>query len=217
MTSDDINRLALKNFYETNKEEYFHRRNSGDSELWDEQYKWKILPELNSAFKDIARVTPESIHGIINTLHKNNPNKGSFTHWIELDNLKPFADKPFSYNLINAAWQSSTENIGRNIDAANSLAKNLSSDTKFGPATWGFILAAKNCDKFALYHDNIMKQLAELNSVNKLVEVGEKYQLLNGSALYVGELMQQDKLTDRLEYQALNGQDFFWVINLAKG
>ena len=50
--SSDINKLALKNFYETHKEEYFKRRDSGDKSLWDEQYKWDILPRLN---KELAK------------------------------------------------------------------------------------------------------------------------------------------------------------------
>lgn len=35
----EINKVAFRAFYETHKDEYYRRRNSSDSTLWDEQYK----------------------------------------------------------------------------------------------------------------------------------------------------------------------------------
>lgn len=43
----EINKVALKAFYDLHKEDYFRRRRSGDAKLWDELYKWDILPRLN--------------------------------------------------------------------------------------------------------------------------------------------------------------------------
>ena len=39
---NNINEVALKSFYETHKDEYYRRRNSGDKKQWNEQYKWDI-------------------------------------------------------------------------------------------------------------------------------------------------------------------------------
>ena len=58
--SSDINKLALKNFYQTPKEEYFKRRSSGNKKLWDEQYKWDILPALNQKLSGFNKITKEN-------------------------------------------------------------------------------------------------------------------------------------------------------------
>lgn len=77
---------------------------------------------------------------------------------------------------------------------------------------YGYMLAARDCDKFAIYHTNLVKQLVELGVGDKPKTKGEGYKLLNDSALYLGELMQADKLTTNLEQKALNGHDFMWVV-----
>lgn len=35
-----MNKVALKKFFEQNKEDYYSRRNSGDIKKYDEEYKW---------------------------------------------------------------------------------------------------------------------------------------------------------------------------------
>lgn len=62
-----ISRLQLKSFYESNKDEYYSRRNSGDSAQWDEGYKWDIFPKLNEVLAEYTTLTAVDI---VNSLPK---------------------------------------------------------------------------------------------------------------------------------------------------
>ncbi len=88
-------------------------------------------------------------------------------------------------------------------------------DKKFSPSTYAYLLAAQNCDSFSIYRDNLLKEVAELCQINKpgSLSQGEKYQILNESVTYLGELMKADKneYSDLDWYTALNGQDFLYV------
>lgn len=75
----------------------------------------------------------------------------------------------------------------------------------------GYMLTARDCDQFAIYHTSLVKELVELGVDDKPKNKGEGYKLLNDSALYLGELMQADELTTNLDQRALNGQDFLWA------
>ena len=56
-----INKLALQAFYESHRDEYLRRRFSGDKTLWDESYKWDILPRLNKELAAYDSVNGDSI------------------------------------------------------------------------------------------------------------------------------------------------------------
>lgn len=56
-----INKLALQAFYESHRDEYLRRRFSGDKALWDESYKWDILPRLNKELAAYDSVNGDSI------------------------------------------------------------------------------------------------------------------------------------------------------------
>ena len=58
-----------------------------------------------------------------------------------------------------------------------------------------------------------MRQVAEICGIDKpaAVSQGKKYALVNDAALYLGELMQRD-VSEKSYIQALNGQDFLWVV-----
>ena len=86
--SSDINKLALKNFYETHKEEYFKRRDSGDKSLWDEQYKWDILPRLNKELAKFDKITKDNVSEFILIITQNT-NKSNFANWRDTVDLMP--------------------------------------------------------------------------------------------------------------------------------
>ena len=221
MPNVEINKLALKNFYETRKEEYFKRRSSGNKKLWDEQYKWDILPALNQKLSSFNKITKENVTDFI-AIVNDNSNKSNFAHWIDMDDLKLLADLPYGNQILDIVWQANSDNADEAIDTANNISSSFSPHKKFSPSTWGYILAAKNCDQFAIYRDFICKELIEINNPSKTKNLaqGEKYQLLNDSALYLGKLIQQDKASKEgaYKYTALNGQDFLWaLINYKNG
>ncbi|OYW85992.1 hypothetical protein B7Z17_01330 [Candidatus Saccharibacteria bacterium 32-49-10] len=207
-----INKLALRAFYEEKKTEYYARRASGDTSQWDESYKWDILPKLNKSLSRFGAVTADNFGDIIAEIRKNNPTAGSFAHWIDMDDLDLLVKAPNGFQVLRDLWQSTPDTVAAEIDSANTVSALLIRDKKFSPSTYAFILAAKDCNNFSIHRDWIAKQLAAINGIKMPTSPGEKYQLLNDSALYLGVLMQKDNKVDGLEYQALSGQDFLWVI-----
>ncbi|MBP7820687.1 hypothetical protein KA025_00730 [Candidatus Saccharibacteria bacterium] len=209
-----INHILLKKYYLDNKEQYIHRRKSGDIKLWDESYKWDIFPEINEKFKKIEEVNAENITEIIETLVKNNPSQGSFAHWIDMDDLKLLMAKPNGYQIISKVWHKSPEYVDKYIDTANYMAEFML-NKKFSPSTFGYILAAQDCGTYAIYLDKLIRKVARLNEVEKpgTLSQGAKYKLLDESANYIGELMQMEKedYQDFPWHTALNGQDFIYV------
>lgn len=206
-----INKLALKNFYESRVEDYVIRRGKGKNPTWDEEYKWHFLPEANKAVSGFNTVDLSNIKDIIAVINKY---KSNFAHWIDMDDLNLLVEKPSGYQIIREVWHKQPDDIGKAIDAANNMS-NFMLDKKFSPSTYGYILAAQNCDTFAIYRDSLLKELADINHIEKPSNLtqGEKYQLLNDSASYVGELMSEDKqkFADLEWYTTLNGQDFLYV------
>lgn len=205
-----INKLQLKAFYESHKDEYYQRRNSDDGKLWDEGYKWDIFPKLNEILYQHKKITADNLPEIVKALKKHNPQQGSFAHWIEIDNLNILTRHRNGWQVIAPLWEASPETIDDVIESVDTVGSFLIQH-KFGNAMYGYMLAAKDCDKFAIYHTNLVKGLVELGVDDKPKTKGESYRLLNDSALYLGELMQADKLTSGLEQRALNGHDFMWV------
>lgn len=215
MTQFEINKLALRSFYEQHKETYVARRMSGDTQQWDEAYKWKLLPKLNQQLSEFNAITEQNVAELVKVLQDNNPQKGSFCHWSELDTLsKQVTTKPVSAKALNYTWSAGPTVIGDEINNTNNLLHNFFSGSfKLGPATYGYILTSKDCENYALFHSNILSMLVEVQSLETPVKQGDKYQLVNDSARYIGSLMSQeaDIYSDRAFYTALNGQDFLWV------
>jgi hypothetical protein len=77
---------------------------------------------------------------------------------------------------------------------------------------YGYMLTARDCDNFSIYHTDLVKGLVELGVDDKPKTKGEGYRLLNDSARYLGELMAADhKGEEGYNLTALNGQDFLWI------
>jgi len=210
-----INKLAIENFYQQHRDEYVSARQSGDIAKWDEQYKWDILPNLNLQLKTVGVLDSSNALHIVELLQKTNPNSGSFCHWIDLDNLHTqLVSKPVSAKALTYLWNVSPEIVGKEINSINNMLHSFFSGAfKLSPSTYGYILAAIDCDKFALYRESLLDDLVELNAVLKPKNQGEKYQLLNDTATYLGELMKDDEdmYHDPNFPVALNGQDFLYV------
>ena len=206
-----INKLALQAFYESHRDEYLRRRFSGDKALWDESYKWDILPRLNKELAAYDSVNGDSIAEIahIVTHHTNTSN---FANWRDIEDLKALLLRKNAHSVLSELWIAKPETAAECIQTASQLAQLFMSDRSFAPSTWAYLLAAFDCNSFALYREVIMKQVAEICGVDSptAASQGEKYTLLNDAALYLGELMRYD-INDVPYMQALNGQDFLWV------
>ncbi len=153
------------------------------------------------------KITKDNVSEFIAVISSNS-NKANFAYWTDMVNLK----KSFAggNDTLNTAWKATQDTVAEVIDDANYASPHK----RLNPSIWGYILAAKDCDQFALYRDFVLKKLLEVQSPHKMkgLSQGEKYQFLNDLAYYLGELMQAEK-GDKGEYQytALNGQDFLWM------
>lgn len=207
----EINKLALQAFYESHRDEYLRRRFSGDKALWDESYKWDILPRLNKELAAYGSVNGDSIAEIahIVTHHTNTSN---FANWRDIDDLKDLLSRRNAHSVLSELWLAKPKTAAECIQAANQFVQPFMSGKNFAPSTWAYLLAARDCNLFALYREAITKQVAEMCGVDSptTASQGEKYTLLNDAALYLGELMRDD-INDVPYMQALNGQDFLWV------
>lgn len=207
----EINKLALQAFYESHRDEYLRRRFSGDKALWDESYKWDILPRLNKELAAYNSVNGDSIAEIahIVTHHTNTSN---FANWRDIDDLKDLLSRRNAHSVLSELWIAKPETTIECIQTTNQLVQPFMLGKNFAPSTWAYLLAARDCNLFALYREAIMKQVAEICGVDNptAASQGEKYTLLNDAALYLGELMRDD-INDVPYMQALNGQDFLWV------
>lgn len=205
-----ISKLQLKSFYESHKDEYYRRRNSADDSQWDEGYKWEIFPKLNEVLAEYTTLTADNLPEIVRVLKKHNPQQGSFTHWIEMDNLNILTQHKNGWQVVAPLWESTPDTVEDDIETVDTTG-NFLIQHKFGNAMYGYMLTARDCDNFSIYHTDLVKGLVELGVGDKPKSKGEGYKLLNNSALYIGELMQSDKLTTGLDQKALNGHDFLWV------
>lgn len=202
----EINKLSLKAFYEKNKDNYYKCRKQGGDQ-WDESYKWNAFTKTNQELSGYAVVSKDNIANIVQILQKNQKN---FTDWRSVDNFNLLVEKPNGWQVIRAVWGIDPSDVVNAIVSANEMSELLGVG-KFSASVYAYILAAQNADQFAIHRDFIAKSLADVMSEKTPITPGDKYQLLNDAALYVGELMQQDDIVDGLDYRALNGQDFFWV------
>ena len=205
-----INKLRLQSFYESHKDDYYRRRNSGDAQLWDEAYKWDVFPKLNCELSKYKTVTADNLSEIVNILKKHNPQKGSFAHWTEVDNLSILTRHTNGWQVIAPLWNSTPDTVEGDIETIDTTGDFLIQH-KFGNAMYGFMLAARDCGSFTIYHTDLVKRIVEEGVIDKPKSKAESYATLNEVAQFIGELMQADQLTNGLEYKALNGQDFLWV------
>ena len=152
-----INKVALKKFFEQNKEDYYSRRNSGDIKKYDEDYKWEILPKLNSELSKIE-ICSENSEKIAKLLSKNLNN---FSHWIDMDDLQDLSKHPNFYQIFRDIKNSNPETIIETIEGVD-ISTNFLSNKKFAPSTLGYILTAFDCENFSLYREEIAKEISKI-------------------------------------------------------
>lgn len=56
------------------------------STIYDEEYKWEILGELNELFHN-QPITEDTVIDLVKKVEKSNPNSGSFVHWGDMNSF----------------------------------------------------------------------------------------------------------------------------------
>lgn len=200
-----INKVALKKFFEQNKDDYYSRRNSGDIKKYDEDYKWEILPKLNSELSKIE-ICSENSEKIAKLLSKNLNN---FSHWIDMDDLQGLSKHKNFYQIFRDMKKSNPKTIVETIENVD-ISTNFLSNKKFTPSTLGYILAAFDCKNFSLYREEIAKEISKICLIEFPKNKGEKYKLVNDASNFIGNLVNEDGVFIDKNVNLL-GQDFIWT------
>lgn len=218
-----ISSVSLKDLYNKYKQEYLSRRGSTDQHVWDESYKWDVLPKLSKELGSYKSVTRDNAEQIIDVYLRLNPQQGTLVDWREADDLKTLVSKPNGWQLINEIWSADTDGIDELIDSNNNAMALLGMPgKKFSPRTYGYLLAGKNPDIFPVFLQSkydFLKSELKTEDEWRSASLGEKYQLFTEAAVQLGNLLKNDltehdvngvKITNK--YTALDGQDFIYVI-----
>lgn len=200
-----INKVALKKFFEQNKEDYYSRRNSGDIKKYDEDYKWEILPKLNSELSKIE-ICSENSEKIAKLLSKNLNN---FSHWIDMDDLQDLSKHPNFYQIFGYIKKSNPETVNQTIDSIDTILVSIF-DKKFAPSTFGYLFTAFDCKNFSLYREEIAKEISKICLIELPKNKGEKYKLVNDTSNFIGNLVNEDGIFVDKNVNLL-GQDFIWT------
>lgn len=219
----EVNRLALRAFYEKYSDEYIKRRKSGDKSLWDEAYKWQVLPELSRALSAFKEVNKDNANEILEIYIHKNPNQGTLIDWREADDLKLLVGKALGWQLLNDMWHITKETLAAVIDSNNHTMHTLiMKGKKFSPRSYGYLLAGKNPSEYPVFLQNkydFLKRSLNAESDWRSVSLGQKYQLFTEATQMLGEWLKQENLptqkVDGIEvdnnYLALDGQDFIYI------
>lgn len=200
-----INKVALKKFFEQNKEDYYSRRNSGDIKKYDEDYKWEILSKLNSELSKIE-ICSENSEKIAKLLSKNLNN---FSHWIDMDDLQDLSKHPNFYQIFGYIKKSNPETVNQTIDSIDTILGSIF-DKKFAPSTFGYLFTAFDCKNFSLYREEIAKEISKICLIEFPKNKGEKYKLVNDASNFIGNLVNEDGVFVDKNVNLL-GQDFIWT------
>lgn len=200
-----INKVALKKFFEQNKEDYYSRRNSGDIKKYDEDYKWEILSKLNSELSKIE-IFSENSEKIAKLLSKNLNN---FSHWIDMDDLQDLSKHPNFYQIFGYIKKSNPETVNQTIDSIDTILGSIF-DKKFAPSTFGYLFTAFDCKNFSLYREEIAKEISKICLIEFPKNKGEKYKLVNDASNFIGNLVNEDGVFVDKNVNLL-GQDFIWT------
>lgn len=190
---------------------------------WTEEYKWKILPQLNKVMAE-GGITKENILLKIKLLRKSNPVSGAFVHWSNTDNFNKVAEKnPAKVAELLNTLLYSKEPLGKKIDEFIIEVEKIVKELKLGTPFFGYIFAAFDCNNYPVYKDEVFMSVKEVLGTKKewkSFSIGQKYEKFTGACLEVGKYLAEKKLlkpvvVNGIEvtpgHLALDGQDFLYV------
>jgi hypothetical protein len=217
-----LNLDATKNLIKN----YVDIRNRKDPELWNEEYKWDILPTVNKEFFK-EPMTADNIVERIDILRKHNPPSGSFVHFTNPNDLKEIAQqKPKVVLECLELLFTGDAILCERIDHVIKELKKIKKHAKIGTPFIGYFLAMYDYKKYPLYKDSVFQRFKK--NIGKEKEwksytIGMKYQCFQGLCLRMGEHLKKSNLLKDIEVNdvevpvgitALDGQDFFYHLEI---
>ena len=215
-----VNLDATKNLIKN----YVDIRNRKDPELWNEEYRWDILPKVNKEFFR-EPMTVDNVVEKIDILTKYNPTSGSFVHWNNLEDLKEIAQQKPEVVLksLDILFQGNAILCER-IDNITKEFKKIKKDARIGTPLYGYLLAMYDYKKYPLYKDSAFQRFKK--NIGKEKEwisytISMKYQCFQGLCLKMGDYLKKSNLKDikvkdievPVGITALDGQDFFYYLD----
>ena len=215
------------NFNGTKKsiKDYSDIRNRKDPELWNEEYKWDILPIINKEFFKEPMTVDNIVEKIV-ILEKNNPSSGSFVHFSNILDLKEIAQqKPEVVLKSLELLFTGGAILCERIDIVIKEFKKIRKDARIGTPLFGYLLAMYDYKKYPLYKDSTFQEFKKIIGREeewKSYTLGMKYQRFQELCLKMGDYL---KKSNRLEdlivkdievvvgITALDGQDFFYYLD----
>ena len=206
--------------------EYVDIRNRKDPELWNEEYKWDVLPKVNNEFFR-EPMTVDNIVEKIAILEKNNPTSGSFVHFSNLMDLKEIAQQKPEVILKSLELLFKGDAIlCERIDNIIKEFKKIRKDARIGTPLFGYLLAMYDYKKYPLYKDSVFQTLKK--AINREEEwksytLGMKYQRFKELCLKMGEYLEKSNFLKDIKVNdieipvgitALDGQDFFYYLEI---
>ena len=205
--------------------EYVDIRNRKDPELWNEEYKWDVLPKVNNEFFR-EPMTVDNIVEKIAILEKNNPTSGSFVHFSNLMDLKEIAQQKPEVVLKSLELLFKGADIFcERVDNIIKEFKKIKKDARIGTPLFGYLLAMYDYKKYPLYKDSVFKRLKKIIKREeewKSYTLGMKYQRFQELCLRMGDYLKKSNLKDikvndievPVGITALDGQDFFYHLEI---
>ncbi|OKY77101.1 MAG: GTPase subunit of restriction endonuclease [Candidatus Methanohalarchaeum thermophilum] len=173
---------------------------------YDEEYKWKVLQDLNELKRDLE-INKDNVIEFIEALKEKNPHQGPLVHWKQLDELTEFAKThpEKTTNLINQLI-SGDEELKERINV-------FKDSTDLGTPLYAYILSAHNLKEYAPYKESSFKKFFEYFSYNeepnlRSLTLGEKYAKFTEFCHDLAEFISENSNTSAT---ALDAQDFIYT------
>ena len=206
---------------------YAEIRDRKDPELWNEEYKWDILPKVNKEFFKEPMTVDNIVEKIV-ILEKNNPTSGSFVHFSNLMDLKEIAQqKPKVVLECLEILFTGDVILCERIDNIIKEFKKIKKEAKINSTPLiGYLLAMYDYKKYSLYKDSVfqtLKKIIKREEEWKSYTLGMKYQRFQELCLKMGKYLKNRDLLKYLNVNgvevpvgitALDGQDFFYHLEI---
>lgn len=208
MTADELKQLIEKDSFLDIAFERFQKFKQSD--VYDEEYKFEVLSELNRYFAEIT-IDGNNIADIARKIQKSNPQSGSFVHWSNTADLVNYVEKnpEEAAGLLKSLYTENNRDLADRISNFREKGKAFNPEIKLGAPLFGYLLAAYDYEKFPLYKEDVFKSIKELLGIEKkLGSVSENYVFYYDICKAV-----QDHFANKgLQLTMLEVQDFFYCL-----
>src|SRR5690625_832094 len=140
--------LKKDNFLEISYQTYLRLKQTSH---YQEEYKYNILKELNTYFKDLE-ITADNVLEVAKEIQTKNPNEGSFAYWGNVLKLVEFVQG--SPELAAEVWRdlyNESLPLKDRIRNFRQAGKEYQEHINLDDSLLAYLLAAYNWEKYPLY------------------------------------------------------------------